>query len=341
MRIHEIITESASDEIFHLSSLNGAIKILQTKSFKLTGAVDPKHADAKHQKGKAYYLSTSRNPSNDYAKHNAGYSVMFNLNGRWFNQRYKSVPVDYWERMWLSTLGTQDFRASEQEDRILSDKPIIPFENPNDVIDEIHIMVAKDRYKSKDEEYSDQQRNAQSTARKIVVLAKQMDIPVFLYNELSDFLTQNKNKSLPLTYLKAQNTEIRSYNDRINIWLQKWIELYHKKDQKSLSKEADKLRYNLIYSYSNDDLGLNNDMSNARKPGAYGYEYYTQLVKIMRDENLKTPVELAQFLKDKWKNINETVAGAVATVATPLGSMVSRMGKPGGSPQKKAKKKHK
>jgi hypothetical protein len=291
MRLQEIIMERVSSKVFHLTNVAKALEVLKNKQFKLTSIADLSHSDARHQKGKHYYLSLSRNPLNDYSETNAHNSVMFNLNGDWFNQRYKGTPVDYWDRMWLTAN-----RTSEQEDRVLSDFSNIPFKTPSDVIDEIHILNSA----SRDKELT---TRINSISRKISILAKQYDIPVYFYTDKNNFLTQNKNKAVSLLQLSAK--QIKSIGGGKRTWefLKPWIELYYINDRNALSEKAKKISYDLQRIHGKEDLGFTNEINNARTPGGLGYEHANHLLKIMRKEKLSTTKDYVNFLQAKWKNV--------------------------------------
>jgi hypothetical protein len=313
MKVQELM-EGISSKVYHVTGIKSALEILKNKEFRLSSAVDTRSPEIKFQKGKPYFLSVSRNPANDYNMNNAYRSVMFNLNGDWFAQRYKGTPVDYWERMWLATN-----RTSEQEDRILSSTPSIKIPDLSKVIEEIHILI-----KDTDSKTDDFLSPIWSNARKVAIIAKQNNIPVYFYQDMNAYITQDTRKSLDLKNLDVKVTNKSTRTTRRYDYLAAWIELYHKKDKSELSPRADKLRYNLIYSYDdNADMGLSNDLNNSRKSNSLGYNEANTLIKLMKNQ---TPIQFAQMLKNKWKNLNETTAGAVAAVATPLGGIIHRIG---------------
>jgi phosphoenolpyruvate carboxylase len=90
--------------------------------------------------------------------------------------------------------------------------------------------------------------------------------------------------------------------------MQSWIELMSARAKNQLSKDADKLRYNLNYDYDRADAAraLAVDMSNVRKPES-GPERQ-DLVKIiayMRQHNLHTIQDFVNSIAAKWKEITQ------------------------------------
>ena len=145
MHINEVILrEMASKKLFHYTNVQSALAILKNQEFRLTVAVG---ADSEVNSGYHYYLSTSRNKVNDYTRSVSDNGVMFNLNGDFFNRHYKVKPIDYWGRdMWLSSHKTkqpdEEYRTSEQEDRVLSNKPTIKFNGKaTEAIESVHVLL--------------------------------------------------------------------------------------------------------------------------------------------------------------------------------------------------------
>lgn len=80
-----------------------------------------------------------------------------------------------------------------------------------------------------------------------------------------------------------------------------WLELMRKDPGQELSKQADKLRYNLGI-YSDTVSSLANDMHNAaRDPGNPDYKYLIQINDFLRHNRLSGLAQLQDYLKRKWK----------------------------------------
>ena len=91
-------------------------------------------------------------------------------------------------------------------------------------------------------------------------------------------------------------------------YLENWIELMMINDQSKLSPEADKMRYNLHYTYNLQDAkqALDVDMSNARKPDAgQEREAAVKIISYMRQHKLNTIPEFVDHMAAKWKNISK------------------------------------
>jgi hypothetical protein len=209
---------------------------------------------------------------------------MFVLDGNWFGSRYPVKPIDYWDRSWLHAPD----RTRESEDRVLSKKPTIPI----DGIKQVHIFL-----QSQNEWRSPQ-------VRKLLILAKRIGIPTFLYKDEDDWRLLNIRRAVSVKdaadMLKGPEPH-RPQGDAFD-YLEPWLELIYKHKLSELSEKAKKIRYNLIY-YGESDQGLGVEMSNARKPGNTGYETAIKLNSIMHKNRFKTTLDLARAVKAKWEKI--------------------------------------
>jgi hypothetical protein len=85
-----------------------------------------------------------------------------------------------------------------------------------------------------------------------------------------------------------------------------WIELLKAKSKGQLSKDADKLRYSLQYSYDLSEAarGLANDLSNSRKPDSGpDRRHATTIIQYMRERGFTKVSEFVDSLAEKWKAI--------------------------------------
>lgn len=300
MQITEILTEMASGKLYHITSVYNALTILRNQEFRLSVAIGTKsERDINH--GYPYYLSTSRNKLNDYTKYIANQSVMFNLKGNFFNRHHKVKPVDYYGRdMWMATHGghSADIRTSEQEDRILSTEPSISFkENIHNAIDSIHVLL-KDRKNTND-------KSGASKVRKLLILAKQLDIPAYLYKDEEHFRLQHPTKNVkPDIKDKAEPFKpyFRTYANR---YIKPWVEIYFKNNINDLSEYGKKLVHNITTSWSSptEDFGLSNDIHNSKVPSSDGRKYIESIISIMRKEDFSSIVDYAQAMRTKWRKI--------------------------------------
>ena len=142
------------------------------------------------------------------------------------------------------------------------------------------------------------------TQEKLLILAKKQGIPAFLYTDERAWRLLDTRRAIT----PSQASDVLKGTDVTRVqrdpfdYLTPWLELIYKNKVSDLSEKASKIRYNLIY-YGDSDQGLGTEMSNARKPGNEGYETAIKINDIMRKNGFKTTLDLAQAVKEKWKNI--------------------------------------
>jgi len=280
----ESLDEAASPVLFHYTgSVGAALNILKNNEFMLsisTGSVEDQYAP----KGYNYFLSTTRSKVGGYHEFTGGTAVMFNLDGNWFNRRYPVKAIDYWA-------GFDKQKHSESEDRVFSREPTIPA----DAITAVHILL------------KEAGEFASPTTRQLMIVAKKRGLPTYLYSDENAWKLQDTKRAIPVS--KAQDLirgqkktgYISTFNGKK--YLAPWLELIFKKKRSELSKEANKLRYSLTYWSGGqfaDDLGLRNEITNARKPGNSGYEAATKIIAAMRKIGASDVKGLLTFLHKKW-----------------------------------------
>jgi hypothetical protein len=216
---------------------------------------------------------------------------MFVIDGNWLNQRYKTKPVDYWERSWQHSGGT---RSSESEDRVFSKEPEISI---NGVL-AVHVLL------------KEQSEHRSPEVRTILISAKKRGIPAYLYTDESAWRLQDTRKavtpSAAATLLKGPQTKGYTPSRPTTMYLEPWLELIYKKNKAELSPRAEKLRYELVYYGSRDsasDQNLGTDMSNARKPNSTDYPTAVKINDYMRKNKFINTVALKNALVDKWDKI--------------------------------------
>lgn len=281
----EALTEGATDTLFHYTAIGPALKILNDGEFHLSSVMGNKSEEMYAPKGYPYFLSTTRSRVGDYHRYVGSGGVMFVLDGQWFQQRYPVKPIDYWDRSWLHSGGT---RTRESEDRVFSKDDTIPTAG----VRKIHVLL-KEQHEYRSPE-----------VRKLLILAKRLGIPAYLYTDEQAWRLQDERRAIGVKQaadvLKGQEPSRRSYGRK---YLSKWLELIHKKATSELSSEADKLRYNMQY-YSHDGLhNLDNDMSNARKPDAGDHDQAVEIIKYMRGNKMTSLQQVVDALRDKWMKI--------------------------------------
>ena len=289
MRFFEIIAESLSRIIYHYTSPRAALKILQSGNFELSsalGSVEQQYAP----KGKPYFMSTTRTKRGGYHTGGKWRGVLFVLDGNWFNQRYKSGPIDYWGERGLG------LRASEAEDRIYSAEPTIPVGG----VSAIHV------YLNTKNDDSEQLTHDKSVVRELLIAAKTRGIPAYFYDNHDAWINLDTRRTADVSQLTGSRKPSYYRPPRRRTYMQSWIELMNAKALNQLSKDADKMRYSLQYTYDlkNAADALSNDMSNARKPDSGPErEDAVKIIRYMQQHRLNTIPEFVQHLADKWKAI--------------------------------------
>lgn len=172
----DYITERLSSVVYHFTSINNLINIIDTDSF-ITTSVLGSGADYDVNKGKFFFFSTTRSRNQGYINGD----VKLVLNGDLLNRQYSGVAIDYWG---------YDFRKAgrrqEMEDRLITDEATIP--NATKYISEIHILIDKRHtYIPSKQKIS-----------KLWIDCKRLDIPIYFYNDRKYFNHQYKEKSIPL-----------------------------------------------------------------------------------------------------------------------------------------------
>ncbi len=296
MRINEIITESLSRIAYHYTGPQAALKIVKSGNFELSsalGSVEQQYMP----KGKPYFMSTTRSKAGGYHRGTASSrGVMFVLDGNWFNQRYKSGPLDYWGDRNPTAYG----RESEAEDRVFSAEPTIPLAG----VTSIHVFL------DTDPAYNDSAADAHNRAvvRDLLITAKARGIPTYFYTNRTAWLNQDTRHQGDVRTLKGSKTPSWYRPMRRRSYMQNWLELMQATAQNQLSKDANNTRYNLNYDYDKQDAAraLEVDMSNARKPDA-GQERddAVKIIRYMQQNRLNTIQDFVNHIAAKWKAIQK------------------------------------
>lgn len=172
------ISLSKSDVLYHVCSAQTAIHILKSNALHLQ-AFNARHTEMKF--GKGFYLSTARHRLGGYAMYTK-MPVSFNLDGRKLGQRYKFVPIDFINGDADHSQLTDDDRTqNEAEDRLVSNKPVIP--QANKYTSSIDLLV--------DAETSPYLRSIASLCRKL-------RIKLNLYTTYKKYQIGHKKDRIPL-----------------------------------------------------------------------------------------------------------------------------------------------
>lgn len=273
----QILLERVTDVVWHMS--NDALSILKRNVFSLGTETGPD----KTRGGKAFYLSTARSKTGSYSDSTNG--IIFKLDGRLLNSRYKGKAIDYWAG---SGLRPREGGKHEMEDRIYSEEPVIP--NARKYILEINAWI--DPHYAKDSVYSIYQKKVEDKA-------KELGIPYKIYAGYEDFI-KNKNPKNSIAEIidttKIELLQPYKFRDTRRKNRLKEILLFLS-ELKDPERKWD--RYDSALSLSND---YNNMLR--REHGRSALYTKNAISKILRrlkmnsiDDLIKLRVEQAQFMK--------------------------------------------
>lgn len=282
MLIEEILTE-ATDVLFHFTHVGPALEVITSGNFLLSqvhGSVEQQYAPA----GYDYFLSTTRSKVGGYHHYVGDSAVMFVLDGRKLAYNHPVKPIDYWAGMHRGD------RHAESEDRVWSKTP----EMAADSITAVHILL------------KEASEFASPTTRKLLIAAKTRGIATYVYTDENAWRLQNTAKAVPVSQMtdKLKGADFRPYTrSRGTRWLLPWLELIYQNKNQGLSKKAASQMRSLLYWNGTDDMGLGNELSNARKPGNADYADSVKIIQFMRANKLTNVRDLVKFLHDKWDKI--------------------------------------
>ena len=284
MRAQDLF-EAISSRVFHYTRAGAAAKILSSGEFELSSTLGASWEQQFAPKGYPYFLSTTRTRSGGYHQSVGSDAVLFELDGNFYNQRYPGRAVDYWNNR---NPSQSHHREHEAEDRIFSRDPAVPA-----------AITRMDVYVSLEAE-----PDTLARVRKIALLAKQRGIPVRLFTDADAWRLGDERKQAGVSRLNGQEPSRRNYPSRR--YLKRWIELISANKKSQLSKEADSIRYNLMYTYDKASAAksLDNDLSNARKPDSSDRPDVVKIIKYMQANQLPTVGALVDHLAEKWKAIS-------------------------------------
>ena len=304
MRIIDLLTEAVSSVVYHYTNLDAAARILTTGEFALSstlGSIEEKFAP----KGYPYFLSTTRTRRGGYHSNAIGDgAAMFNLDGNYYNQRYRGGPIDYW-----GDRHNDYGRAAEAEDRIFSKEPTMSAGG----ITSVHIFVkplpvAAVPGSSVDIRARESISSFAARARTALLAAKKAGIPAYLYEDRLGWVNQDPKARIAITGSRdTLRGQIPMYNPSHppRQYMAKWLELMYKDSTKALSTQnfgdLHSLVYNDPYWLKEMVTSLASDLSSARKPSAGAdREVAVKIISYMNRHGLHTVTDFIMALRKKW-----------------------------------------
>ena len=192
----DVLAEGLSKIVYHGTSIENALKILDSDKFQLTAAAHSA-SDTRVNAGKTFYLSVSRIKYGGFMRGERPFVNMI-LDGEKLGANNKGKPVDYYGNVWRkAALGAgeinQFLRNDENEERVLSDRMEIP--NAKKIIKELHVLILLDGHRTK----SDYSGPYRALMRRLSISARRAEIPIYFYTEEKTYRLMNKGKSVQYT----------------------------------------------------------------------------------------------------------------------------------------------
>lgn len=267
------------ETLYHFTKTYHAVKIVKDNKFHLSMA-EAAESDLAINKGKLFYLSLTRTRNNAFA--NKEHGVMFEMDGRALKSRYKLTQVDYWG----------DPKYSEAEERLLSDKPVIP---ASPFIVAVHVNLGA----NDDGHY----------LRNLIIACNQRKISVFIYDNVKDMLSMQKSRRIPLSdpRLKKESKIIRGgYVPRARSDnTLPWLVLFHAAILKRIPKVLALKNKDVDYVYDRVRTTYGDPRSLAELAGSLRNDISNTRNYDRSDKRTRTPVALMTLAKQQ----GITVAG--------------------------------
>lgn len=179
------------------------------------------------------------------------------------------------------------------EDRLFTDKESIPFMN---YVEEITVLVATE-YGTHENPY----------VLPIYKLAKQYDIPVYVYNNNKDWIGNNKKNALSFEEIKTFRGEMKKH-PRIRSARQSTItsliELFYKKSESELSKHSKEALRSMKYDDFTKSVMI--DIQNETGMNSNGStESVRKLITVMKQNGYRKLEDFINDIKSKWEIIKQ------------------------------------
>jgi hypothetical protein len=230
LREQQILNEGSSDILYHFTYIEYLLNILKNNEFSLTSTLGST-IESRINKKKFFYFSTTRSRSSGFVKGD----VKIVLDGRKLNYINKITPIDYWQfpKDRNSYDNPQSYTkvlsSSEQEDRIVSDKSVIP--NAIKYIIEIHIYV----------------ETLKLALKNIIDICKNNNIKLYLYDNRKNWLNQIKpiDKNIDFSNIKEEEKFDRPNYDNFQYFTASLLAYNDQNNYdiiKNYLKDADKIK---------------------------------------------------------------------------------------------------
>lgn len=253
MLIRDLLTEKLSAIIYHSTGISTLYRILNDNQFRLTPDFGTSAESDRRVKNRAYYMSFSRSPINDYHHSAGGGNCVIVVDGDAMNRDgFVGRPIDYWGGI----------HNDEMEDRLYHREPIIP-----DVVKYIKAIHAMPRLQDPDRKKRDVQQ-----LRKCYILAKQYRIPMYVYTDANAYRLLDRRRAVPIssiTYDKDLDTGKPYSPVKYRKPYAEYMELLSDVPNERLSKSASERLYTIRYdSFGDAKRSLSADIHNDRR-GTY------------------------------------------------------------------------
>lgn len=282
------INEGISPIVYHFTEHVNAFNIIKSEQFQLSPAFrnDVEEEYAKN----LYFLSTTRSRQGSYHRGNSS-GVMFTIDGRKVNARYKGGPVDYWQR-------SNSF--DEMEDRVHHNKPTMPIKG---IVTGIDVLI------NIDDSSNTHLDVLQRVTYLLYLYTKKNGLAFNAYRDVSSFLSGNpkgrysheevlkmKEGSLPdWSYSNRRDMQHAMTPERHDLY--NFIEIYYRPYDK-LNKRAKEL-YARIVQYTDTFDSLRADISNSSRRTNYGRKMVDAIGKIMDKEGITSFKQLYDKVKER------------------------------------------
>jgi hypothetical protein len=306
--ISKLATAGFSPILYHYTSINNALEVLEKGYFWLTPAIATKSDFVPNSK--LYFLSCSRIKFGGYARaktYKCG--VEFVLDGRKLANRYSGSPIDYWGESWreIAKKGggpdaiEQFLQSDENEDRVYSDEAKIS----SDYITEAHIFMAKD--------IGDRHELYYSLILKMMLICKRDGIECYLYDNKDYFRTHRTDKAVPFSSLEkpTKTKEWGSSRDWGSNDSDVYQIIYYARNYEDIENKRAK---DMVWYLSGGTQGLRFDdyvkslenlIHNSRSGGDSRKAEVAKLMKLFKKHGCTTVRDFMEVLVEKSKALVE------------------------------------